>query len=652
MSISDKSKPTLYRESEITKPGSECKRIFLCDSEKEADCLFDHGSEATTWHNWSKHHQEALKKFFVNRQGVILLPPNNDQGRKQAESTTTMLKVWGAKVQTIHLPDIPENAGVSEWFANRGTREKLMELVSPSIKPIPNHGPIDKPKSTNGKPVTSRAGGGIKDNTISASPVNDDDIESLPLPDPEPWPKLDSSAYHGLMGEIVRTIEPETEADPAAILIQLMTMFGNAVGRSPHFIVGAASHRPNFFTCLVGESSIGAKGSSFSLADSLLKSSSPDWHRDCIRSGLSSGEGLVSVVRDPVHKIEDGVSVTVDEGAKDKRALVFESEFGRPLRAMKRDSCTLSPVIRNLWDGRDAETLTKIPMKATNPHVSIIGHITPDELKVYLERSEMFNGFANRFLWALSRRSKLLPRGGILPPLEPMVKKLSERLRKAQTIGAMRRSNAADLFWDCLYIDLSNRHRTGLHSEVSARGIPQTLRLAMAYALVDGSSVIEEVHLRSALSVWDYCDDSARIIFGAVKGKETLADKILQKLVDAGDSGMTRTQIRDAFNRHEKSDSIVAALAELRNRGRARLEQTKTAGRPSDRWYPVFSQRTSDQSDQSDKTTKVRHEPETTPESDSPFIANVASVALVSTCKGQELHIDITEEPVEEGVIE
>jgi hypothetical protein len=40
------------------------------------------------------------------------------------------------------------------------------------------------------------------------------------------------------------------------------------------------------------------------------------------------------------------------------------------------------------------------------------------------------------------------------------------------------------------------------------------MRLAMLYALLDGSSTVEEEHLRAALAVWDYCEASARHLFG------------------------------------------------------------------------------------------------------------------------------------------
>ena len=52
--------------------------------------------------------------------------------------------------------------------------------------------------------------------------------------DHTPWPEpMQETAFHGLAGEIVREIEPHSEADPAAILAQFLAGVGNAVGRAP-----------------------------------------------------------------------------------------------------------------------------------------------------------------------------------------------------------------------------------------------------------------------------------------------------------------------------------------------------------------------------------------------------------------------------------
>ena len=58
------------------------------------------------------------------------------------------------------------------------------------------------------------------------------DTHMVTLPAPAGWPEPpQGAAYHGLAGEIVHMIAPHTEADPVAILAQLLAGFGAAVGR-------------------------------------------------------------------------------------------------------------------------------------------------------------------------------------------------------------------------------------------------------------------------------------------------------------------------------------------------------------------------------------------------------------------------------------
>jgi hypothetical protein len=55
-----------------------------------------------------------------------------------------------------------------------------------------------------------------------------------------PWPEpIAEEALYGLAGAIVRTIAPETEADPTGLLIQFLVGFGNLIGRNPFFQMGA-----------------------------------------------------------------------------------------------------------------------------------------------------------------------------------------------------------------------------------------------------------------------------------------------------------------------------------------------------------------------------------------------------------------------------
>ena len=99
---------------------------------------------------------------------------------------------------------------------------------------------------------------------------------------------------------------------------------------------------------------------------------------------------------------------------------------------------TLSAIIRNAWDGKNLKTMTKnSPAKATEAHISIIGHITRNELLRYLDNTECGNGFANRFLWACVKRSKVLPEGGKVSEadMDCLAESIKEAVDFSRTIG-------------------------------------------------------------------------------------------------------------------------------------------------------------------------------------------------------------------------
>ena len=235
------------------------------------------------------------------------------------------------------------------------------------------------------------------------------------------WLTMDGAAYHGVVGEIIRTIAPHTEADPVAILVQVLVFFGNLVGNTAHYRVEADRHHTNLFAVLVGISAKGRKGVSGGRAKSVMKAADERWIDERMKGGLSSGEGLINEVRDDVKKWDSKAEQyeTIDPGVPDKRLMITEPEFANALEVMQRPGNILSPIVRNAWDGQTLSTLTKnSPLKASSPHISIVGHITEDELRARITRTDMANGFANRFLFACVRRSKLLPHGGNLAEAE------------------------------------------------------------------------------------------------------------------------------------------------------------------------------------------------------------------------------------------
>ena len=383
-----------------------------------------------------------------------------------------------------------------------------------------------------------------------------------------------------------RTIEPETEADPVALLVQLLVAFGSLIGQCAHVAVGAAWHFANEFTVLVGETSAARKGSSWSEVKRFAGPIDPDWHP---LGGLSSGEGLIYHVRDAVvgkeavktaGKITGYQDVTTDQGVADKRLLVVETEFGGVLKVLARDGNKLSAVIRQAWDGGTLATMTKsFPYRATDAHVSIIGHITADELTKLLTECDQANGFANRMLWVCCRRSKLLPFGGQVsqPDLDDLLPKLSEAVEFAKNTVAVNWSRGAMDLWKREYPRLTNP-RPGVLGMVTSRAEAHTLRLSLVYALFDKSTTIEPPHLKAALALWDYCERSAAFIFGNRLGDRD-AEKILEAL-QAAPEGLTRSEIRrQVFSDHKPAALVNAKLTLLLRTRLVRSESVPTGRR-------------------------------------------------------------------------
>src|SRR5262249_35869095 len=199
---------------------------------------------------------------------------------------------------------------------------------------------------------------------------------------------------------------------------------GSVIGRSAHFVVEGDAHHANEYAVMVGRTAKAWKGTSWGRIIRLFREVEEQWADERTPSGLSSGEGLIWSVRDPISKREKvnhgkGQAPTYEEvesdpGVSDKRLLVYEPEFANVLKQTERQGNTLSTVLRQGWDGNHTlRTMTKnSPARATGAHVSLIGHVTADELRRYLTVTESANGFGNRHLWLCVDRARLLPEGG------------------------------------------------------------------------------------------------------------------------------------------------------------------------------------------------------------------------------------------------
>jgi hypothetical protein len=437
------------------------------------------------------------------------------------------------------------------------------------------------------------------------------------IPEPVPWPDPPAEeAFHGLAGRIVNVIEPASEASRPALLVQALLGFGNVIERSAYFVVEADRHHANEFAVLVGRTSKARKGTSWGRIYRLYQEVEEQWAAERVQTGLSSGEGLIWAVRDPITKREKikedteivYVEVEADPGIEDKRLLIQEPEFANVLKQTERQGNTLSALLRQAWDGGNLRSMTKnSPARSTGAHISLIGHITADELRRYLTQTETANGYANRHLWICTDRSKQLPEGGHIDSreLNAVRDELIEAVAFARSLGnsaprddahsmwkltvpgstnEVTRDDEARAIWREIYGPLSEG-RPGLAGALVARAEAHVLRLSLIYALMDRSVVIRAPHLLAALALWDYCERSVYYVFGDELG-DPVADDLLRLLRGCPD-GLTRNDIMNYFGRNQSSNRISRGLGLLLQHQLARREPQATGGRPAERWFAV-----------------------------------------------------------------
>jgi hypothetical protein len=385
---------------------------------------------------------------------------------------------------------------------------------------------------------------------------------------PPPVKPLD--AYYGVLGDFVKAVEPHTEADPLGILTCLLCGVGNALGREVHHQIGRR-HACNLFVLLCGETT-DRKGTCWDIAEELLALANPQWADVCVENGFGSGEGLVDRIRDANGD---------DEGVADKRLLVVEEEFGKPLKLAKSEKSILSDMMRTAFDGKPLSVMNRggNRYKCREPHIGIVGNITPAELlKLVKGMTAIQDGFLNRFLLCGVKRTRYLPQGS---DWRSVAMRFAPLLREAMaTASACNEPFAlhedATALWEKEYWRLEQK-RSGDYGNVVARLSVHTLKVAMVYAVLDGSTAIRESHLQASLAVIAHAEKTALEVFGgsATTSEEPSNDlpdeepphaKLLN-LIRSRPDGINKTDAHALFNRHRKADDLDADFRLLGQQG-------------------------------------------------------------------------------------
>lgn len=102
--------------------------VVIAEGEKDCDNLAGLGVLATCnaggAGKWTAEHSEYLRG-----RRVIVLPDNDEAGRKHAQQVAGLLEGVAESVRIVTLPDLPEKGDASDWIAAGGTKEELTRLA-------------------------------------------------------------------------------------------------------------------------------------------------------------------------------------------------------------------------------------------------------------------------------------------------------------------------------------------------------------------------------------------------------------------------------------------------------------------------------------------------------------------------------------------
>ncbi len=397
-----------------------------------------------------------------------------------------------------------------------------------------------------------------------------------------PPPVLGDDGYHGVLKDVCKISTRHSEASAVAIAANTIATFSAMIGRVAfqHIGDGVCHARPFFL--LTGKTGKARKGTSeytpyriFNEVEQMLgDEDNPKLKRH--EGGLSTGEGLGWVVHDEVLNKDGEVA---EEGVNDKRLYVVEAEFAGCMAAASREKNNLSATVRTVWDGRSISPLVKnAKWCASDPHIVITGHITAAELIDRMSDVDAQSGFMNRFIILHIVRSKLvpLPKRTSDEDIQRVAIQIAEAVEFAMgEAGAgnnsleVKLSAEARKFWCGQYKELT-MEQNGKAGVLLVRTEIYCRMLAMIFALLDQSAVIEPQHIKAALAWINYWKDSVNYIFGklAEQAKANKVNETAKSVYEfiSKNSGCSRTDLTKFFkNKKLTSVEMTNALNHLMN---------------------------------------------------------------------------------------
>jgi hypothetical protein len=415
-----------------------------------------------------------------------------------------------------------------------------------------------------------------------SEPIADEESETArPAPSP-----MAPEAFNHAIGRYILETDQYTRASRHARLIDMMIKMAAYIGRAAYSTFGARTIRAILFGVLVGKTGSGCKGETAAESDLVF-----EFLGLKVLRSFGSGEALIKALADPESdSTVDPITGEIPMQWIDKPTMLECEEYVNILIAASRESSTFSGNLRMAFDGKPMECRVKgETLIASNYHLCINGHITPEEIALRLSGTEKTNGYVNRIAWCHSQGDKKLnpfrmtveERNRISQLKRDTAEKFAEELKTTRDwllslhpdgeIPAMMHGTEIG-FTQCgqdAMADFTDYYEEFLetcpYENLIARGLVIVYRLALVIAVLHRSLVITAEHVQSAKAIWQYCQDSAAYIFNsqAQAIPQTALDS-LHKWIKQQGTVTLRDVVRSgprAFRTPEAATAALNALA-------------------------------------------------------------------------------------------
>ena len=119
----------LYRLPEVIAAVAAGRVVYIAEGEKGADAAFQLGVIATCSPGGANKWRAEFGQPLAGAD-VVILPDNDEPGRKHAAAVARALQGIAQTVRTLRLPNLPEKGDVADWVAAGGTSAELAKLTA------------------------------------------------------------------------------------------------------------------------------------------------------------------------------------------------------------------------------------------------------------------------------------------------------------------------------------------------------------------------------------------------------------------------------------------------------------------------------------------------------------------------------------------